>query len=107
MPIANQVLKIVDLERSRQALFTYLNHCLFEVCMKIGGVPWSIDDLPYFYEASMILSYYATEDNIAMVSSYNSKGTRLYSQIGSLRAGSEKLDTDEALEDAISLRLRI
>lgn len=89
LAIPSQVLNVLDIERSRQALFSYLNHCLFEVCFKIGGIPWAIDDLPFFYEATMVVGYHVSEQNVAFVSSYNSKATKLYSQVGSIKAGSE------------------
>jgi len=58
---------------------------LFEVCSKIGGIPWALDELPHFYECSMAIGYHVSNDMISFTSTWNSKCTRYWSKYLSIQ----------------------
>ena len=72
-----------------------LNHSLFEVCAKIGGQPWAIDELPHFYETTMCIGYHVSHETLSFVSTFNSKCNRYWSKCLSLRT---KLTDDSKLK---------
>lgn len=53
---------------------------LFQLCAKIGGEPWALSELPFFYDCSMVLGYFVFEDIISMSVSLNQKVSRYWSK---------------------------
>jgi aubergine-like protein len=46
------------IDKSKGALFSVCNKIIVQLCAKIGGEPWAINELPYFYESSMCIGYH-------------------------------------------------
>ena len=85
-------------------MFTLCNYSLFEICAKIGGQPWAIDDLPNFYECSMAVGYHVSNDIISYVSTFNSKCTRFWSKPLSLQT--TITDEPKLKQDTLQLKLQ-
>lgn len=52
----------------------------------MGGVPWSVSDLPYFNKPAMVIGYdtfskRGQKDVLALCASINSTGNRFFSRV--------------------------
>jgi aubergine-like protein len=59
------------IDRAKNALYSVTNRTMMQLCAKIGGEPWAIDELPFFYQCSMAVGFYITSSQIALVGSLN------------------------------------
>nr|AEX87961.1 Otiwi11 [Sterkiella histriomuscorum] len=80
IPVPSQFILSSTIEKSRAALFAVTNKLLVQICAKVGGEPWAIQELPYFYECTMIVGFYVSDNIISYVCSLNSKVTRYWSK---------------------------
>ncbi|CDW86755.1 macronuclear development protein 1 [Stylonychia lemnae] len=80
IPVPSQAILSQTIEKSKSALFSVCNKLIMQICAKIGGEPWAISELPYFYDCTMVSGYYITSNLISYVCSLNSKATRYWSK---------------------------
>lgn len=80
IPVPSQVILTSTIEKSKSALFTVCNKLLIQLCSKIGGEPWAINELPFFYDCTMVAGYYVTDKVLSYTASLNAKATRYWSK---------------------------
>lgn len=68
------------IDRAKNALYSVTNRTMMQLCAKVGGEPWAIDELPFFYQCSMAAGYFISHNRIAFVGSLNQKATRYWSK---------------------------
>ena len=47
IPVPSQMILAQTIDRARNALYTVTNKLLIQLCAKIGGEPWAINELPF------------------------------------------------------------
>ena len=62
IPVPSQMILAQTIDRAKAALYSVTNRTMMQLCAKIGGEPWAIDELPFFYQCSMAAGYYVTND---------------------------------------------
>lgn len=76
----SQVVLTSTVEKSKSALYSICNRILFQVCAKIGGEPWALNDLPFFFSCTTAVGYHVFDNLITFTCSLNQKATRYWSK---------------------------
>jgi aubergine-like protein len=86
IPIVSQVV-LVGTIRAGKNIRSIVSKILIQVCAKIGGVPWTIDDMPLLDRPAMVCGldvYHAThlgrKSVLGFCSSFNNSATRYWSK---------------------------
>ena len=58
IPVPSQVVLTSTIEKSKSALYSICNKVLMQLCAKIGGEPWALNELPFFYSCTMVAGYH-------------------------------------------------
>ena len=61
IPVPSQVILSSTIEKSKSALYSITNKVLIHLCAKIGGEPWALNELPFFYSCTMVAGYYVMD----------------------------------------------
>ena len=83
------------IDRAKNALYSVTNRLMMQLCAKVGGEPWAIDELPFFYQCSMAVGYFVDDKQLALVGSLNQKATRYWSKGLPLEFDREDYESDE------------
>ena len=78
---------------------------MMQLCAKVGGEPWAIDELPFFYQCSMAVGYFIDDKQIALVGSMNQKATRYWSKGLPLEFDRDDYESDECRSQQIAIKL--
>lgn len=81
-----------------------------QICAKIGGVPWAIEQLPLFDKRTMICGVKTYHENkegllsvLGFVASYNKTATKYWSTSRQLEHGQELCNSiSQCLQDSIA-----
>ena len=49
------------IERAKNALYSVTNRLMMQLTAKVGGEPWAIEELPFFYQCSMAAGYFVED----------------------------------------------
>jgi hypothetical protein len=86
IPVVSQVV-LVGTIRAGKNIRSIVSKVLIQICAKIGGVPWTISDLPLLDRPSMVcgLDVYSSthlgrKSVLGFCSSFNSSATKFYSK---------------------------
>ena len=86
VPIVSQVV-LVGTIRAGKNLRSIVSKILIQICAKIGGVPWTIDEMPLLDRPAMVCGldvYHAThlgrKSVLGFCSSFNNSATRYWSK---------------------------
>lgn len=71
MKCPHQIIPTNLIDKARAALYTVTNKLLFKLVCKLGGEPWALDELPYFYLTSIAIGIHVSKTHIALVASMN------------------------------------
>jgi len=71
IPVPSQVILTSTVEKSKSALYSICNKIMIQMCAKIGGEPWALNYLPFFYSCTSAVGYWVFDNLIAYTCSLN------------------------------------
>jgi len=91
-------------------LRSVVNKILIQICAKIGGEPWALEDLPFTKEPTMVCAVETYDKKnlraplMAMCATYNSMFTKYCSFVKEAKDGSESTSLlGECLKEALTV----